>query len=121
MLKEQEEKEVQSKEYKNKKLTYDHNGNVLIIKGFNKKGNYDFYNPEQAENITNTINQAQSPNFEDQGITDKRLMVWLEKIKFKNDRKFLEDYLSMSDARKYMKLTDQQRIEEWLSNVPEMI
>lgn len=80
LLKEQEISETKYQKYRKAHLTYDHNGEFIIIKGFNKTGEYDFYNPDYLENIANTVNQANQPNVKDMGIVDKRLMLCIDEI-----------------------------------------
>ena len=94
--------------------TYDHNGKIMIVK--------KPINPELEEDDTaEPMEEPFHPVIRDKGIADSQRMFRLAKIKFRNDKKFLEDYLSMEDARKYMEFTEDDYQKEWFSQVPQLI
>ena len=119
MIHEQEQLALKFKKFSKAKTTYDHHGEQMVVKGFNKNGQYDFWT--KLDKIENTINQAEQPEVEDMGIIDSHLMLSLQKVKYKNDNILLEDYISMDEAKRKMNQSEHQRLEEWMSKYPETV
>ena len=65
---------------------------MLIIK---RHGNKEFDLDSSKVDIDPPIEMEA----EDQGIVDTQSIYKVSKIKFKNERRFLDDYLSMEDAK----------------------
>lgn len=57
----------------------------------------------------------------DKGVVDSTLMYKLAKIKYINDKMFLEDFLSNEDAKRFMQFSEEDFKNEWFSKVPPLI
>jgi len=103
-------RKVRSKKLRNKIVTFDYNGHVLIVQ-------------DPLKDIQQSQQDVDNPALEirDQGITDSKLIHKLKKIKFRNDGNFLEDYLSWKDAKRFMEFTEEEYKTEWFSKIPEII
>lgn len=95
-------------------LTYDHKGNVLVMQ---RTGNQE-YDPTEDGDQERMQLQLE---MRDKGVSDSHKMIKLAKIRFANDKRFLEDYLSMSDAKRYMEFTEDDFKNEWFSKYPDLI
>jgi hypothetical protein len=116
---EQIKKEKRIKKLLNQEFTYDHNGNVLVIQ--------HPFSLDLEESIEEEVEQPPEMLrriemvMEDKGVIDSTLMYKLAKIRFINDKMFLEDYLSDEDAKRFMQFSEEDFKIEWFSRIPSLV
>ncbi|CAI2363044.1 unnamed protein product [Moneuplotes crassus] len=106
----QEERKAMLKKILKHPITFDHRGEPMKIK---KTGDSPF-----------DLDENSAPphfNFKDQGISEATQVFKLEKRKYNNDRNYLEEFLTMEDAKKYMDFSEQDFQKKWFSKYPNLI